>query len=516
MRSPGLYRALIIDTSEKESEFPLQMNGVSHPVCDVKIRFFYVTMLLKTLKSVCSISFSSIFKGEFEIDAENYAIQTFSSSSVRNTNESTVYFSAGDMEDLKIGIDRKTYRLKEESLARKRNQEYHKQLFWNDITNYYKIWDVQAAKYNSWASQPPTPTKCEDDDRNGSEQLEQRRNRLSRLLSDEFRHYEHDLELLLRSKNIKTASKKTEMRGSSEDDDCKASRNSTSSGVRHLSLEKRSFQESMKQCWEEQLKEKQMQKEFERKLGFKLEEETARQRLLEEQVRERDIRKRKEETKKLQTYLQSQIEEVKKRDELTQQIKHRERQDIQLKRELEEMAVRRNLIEKQRRSKELCSFLHHQYQMQLKQKTKHVQEELKEDQSFVEQLTRCLEQEELKNSLIREQARKEIDRANAVLHEYSRLEKQREKEMDFLFFEEAKKLWHKQETRWIAEQEARNNLMSDVLITLQKQIKDKLEQNAEQHSKLVEEKELLLKNIEATNIRLKETNYEAKEKQQKY
>lgn len=79
------------------------------------------------------------------------------------------------------------------------------------------------------------------------------------------------------------------------------------------------------------------------------------------------------------------------------------------------------------------SFLRHQYQMQLKQKTKRIQEELKEDVRFVEQLTRCLEQEEEKNSWIREQARKEIDRANAVLHEYSRLEKQREKEMDFLF-----------------------------------------------------------------------------------
>lgn len=42
-----------------------------------------------------------------------------------------------------------------------------------------------------------------------------------------------------------------------------------------------------------------------------------------------------------------------KRDELTRQIKQHERQDIQLKKELEEMSVRRNVIEKQRRNKEL-------------------------------------------------------------------------------------------------------------------------------------------------------------------
>lgn len=63
------------------------------------------------------------------------------------------------MEEVKVGIDRKTHRLREESLARKRNQEYHKQLFWNDITNYYKSWNVQASKYSTWASQPPTPSK---------------------------------------------------------------------------------------------------------------------------------------------------------------------------------------------------------------------------------------------------------------------------------------------------------------------------------------------------------------------
>lgn len=58
------------------------------------------------------------------------------------------------------------------------------------------------------------------------------------------------------------------------------------------------------------MKEKQIQKELERNLALKLEEENARKRLLEEEARERDIRKRKEETKNLQTYLQSQIDEI--------------------------------------------------------------------------------------------------------------------------------------------------------------------------------------------------------------
>lgn len=161
-----------------------------------------------------------------------------------------------------------------------------------------------------------------------------------------------------------------------------------------------------------------------------------------------------------------------KKDELTQKIKLREQQDIELKRELESIAVHRNQMEKQRRSSELSyvrpfylilrlrafrfaarllpydcilvltdvylnlfvsSFLHHQYQLQLKEKTKKIQEELQEDQRFIVQVSRCIELEDLKNCTIRQEARKQIDRANAVLCEFSRREKQREKEMEFLF-----------------------------------------------------------------------------------
>lgn len=44
------------------------------------------------------------------------------------------------------------------------------------------------------------------------------------------------------------------------------------------------------------------------------------------------------------------------------------------------------------------------------------------------------------------------------------------------YSEEARKMWQNQEVRWNAEQEARNHLMRDVLITIQKQVK---------HSKLL-------------------------------
>lgn len=79
------------------------------------------------------------------------------------------------------------------------------------------------------------------------------------------------------------------------------------------------------------------------------------------------------------------------------------------------------------------SILKHQYQAQLKQRTREVQQELKEDKRLIDEISRCLEKEEMENNKIREETRKEIDRANAMLAQYAKLEKQREREMEFMF-----------------------------------------------------------------------------------
>lgn len=69
----------------------------------------------------------------------------------------------------------------------------------------------------------------------------------------------------------------------------------------------------------------------------------------------------------------------------------------------------------------------------MKQKTKQIQQELNEDGRLIEEIIRCFEQEQIADNRAREETRKELDRANAILNEFSRLEKQREKEMEFLF-----------------------------------------------------------------------------------
>lgn len=436
------------------------------------------------------------------------------------------------MDELRMGIDRKTHRLREESLARKRNQEYHKQLFWNDITNYYKTWDLQVSKYNVWASQPQSPVSAKQEKLLEKESLEQRRAKLKELLAHEKKQLEEELKELNKRQKSARSSYKPISEDKIESVDLEMMMKEQENG-RHeaaiqkyhqwkaehpilQNLKKNRCQESMKKCWIEQMKEKQRQKEKEKELMQKLEEENEKQRKLEEEREVEVARKKQEEMRQLKNYLLNQIQEVKLKDEITEQLKLEEQKEIKLKMELERIAVERNQVEKQRRNRELRSILRHQYQTRLKQRNKQIQEELQEDKRLIDEITRCIEKEEAEDNKIRIEARKEIDRANAMLAEYTRLEKQREREMEFMFFEEARKMWQNQETRWNAEQEARNHLMRDVLITIQKQVKDKLQKNAEKHTVLINEKEALIQSIEDVNKQLKEKETETARKKKEY
>ena len=67
----------------------------------------------------------------------------------------------------------------------------------------------------------------------------------------------------------------------------------------------------MKKCLIEQIREKQQQEEYEKRLMQKLDEENERQRILEEE-RETELGcKRQEETRELKNYLLNQMQEVK-------------------------------------------------------------------------------------------------------------------------------------------------------------------------------------------------------------
>jgi len=70
--------------------------------------------------------------------------------------------------------------------------------------------------------------------------------------------------------------------------------------------------------------------------------------------------------------------------------------------------------------------------------------------------------------------------------------------------EEAQRMWAQQEQKWKLEREARERLMMEVLVILQRQLEEKLEANLAEQRDLVRSREELVASVEQANAELKE------------
>lgn len=65
-------------------------------------------------------------------------------------------------------------------------------------------------------------------------------------------------------------------------------------------------------------------------------------------------------------------------------------------------------------------------------------------------------------------------------------------------------MWMQQEEKWNREREAREQLLTEVLVTLQHQLEERLETNLAEQRNLVRSREELVAHIEQVNAELKE------------
>ena len=70
--------------------------------------------------------------------------------------------------------------------------------------------------------------------------------------------------------------------------------------------------------------------------------------------------------------------------------------------------------------------------------------------------------------------------------------------------EEAQRMWAQQEQKWNLECEARQRLMTEVLVILQRQLEEKLEANLAEQRDLVRSREELVACVERADAELKE------------
>lgn len=137
-------------------------------------------------------------------------------------------------------------------------------------------------------------------------------------------------------------------------------------------------------------------------------------------------------------------------------------------------------------------------------------ENLEMDMKIVNEYLQLEAQEKERKSLRKEQLRKEV----AVYHEHilqrKLAQKQREKEIDEMYRQEEERFWNQKSERWAKEQQARDQLMRDVIDTIKQQIHEARNKNNVDLSEVQREREVLERDL----AKLQEEKRAARAKQQ--
>ncbi|PSN41494.1 hypothetical protein C0J52_07206 [Blattella germanica] len=331
----------------------------------------------------------------------------------------------------------------EEALVRRRNAEWDRQQLWNGVTQYFQTWDVLSKKHNELSSprlyqQSMDLYKKGVEDQKKMQNLEHRRQKLAALLFEESRQY--DLEIV--RQKFRPSSNRVPL----EELKCA-----------NFELKRR---EEENQRREAELKLYHNWRTNHPVIKNAMKEREA-QRLAEEEREKEDLQKRKDRDFMLQEHLRQQVQELREKERIAETLKKEEAEAIQQKARLEELLVERKL--------------------KLRRRAKEIQDQLAEDMKLLEKLLKMELEEKVHKSKQRESARQEMIRTRDILIQQSRLEKQREKEMEFLF-----------------------QLLTEVLVTQQRQLEEKLEKNLSEQRQLVMEREELVAKVEQAHAELKE------------
>ncbi|KDR07309.1 trichoplein keratin filament-binding protein-like [Zootermopsis nevadensis] len=403
----------------------------------------------------------------------------------------------------------------EEALVRRRNAEADHQQLWDGITQYFHTWDIQSNKHNDWASPRYYSQSMEMynkamEAQKKAQRLEERQQKLAALLYSETRQYEIELARqrgnpsihhrmpLEELKSVNYELKRREEENQRREAELKLYHQWRMKQPSITELERKQHGHFVREAWVKQTQEKQVEREKAEKEQLEAMKEREAMQLAEEE------RQKKSRALSLQSQLKQQIAELRDREKKAEELQREESEVMQRRAKLEDLLMERRSSEERRKKAELGSFLQRQYQLKLRRRAKEVQEKLTEDLHLLEKLMSMEMEENRRASEQQEAARREMLCARQALAEQARVEREREKHMEFLFNEEAQRMWTQQEDKWNRECEARERLLTEVLVTVQHQLEERLEANLAEQRDLVRSREELVAHIEQVNAELKE------------
>ncbi|XP_050292965.1 trichoplein keratin filament-binding protein isoform X1 [Anthonomus grandis grandis] len=429
--------------------------------------------------------------------------------------------------------ERGRHRVKvENQMIRKREREFRHQQMWTGAESYYKRWDNINHRIDEWTS----PRYYEENNkmladmrlkRDKEELLIKRRENLKKLLEQEQNSYQIEM-MVKKSLAIKEQSPRPVPTEVLKDVNIELKKKEEEKRKREAELKLyhqwrinnpivRQFEskyrfKDLKLSWLDQQIEKRMQKENEEQECQKIIKEQE-ARIQEERLKEEQIRKENAEKEvKLKEYLDKQVEELKSKQKLSDQLKKQEIQEEKHKRQLTELECLAKEEEKKRQAKEIALFNIKQHKMKLKQRAIDVQEALKEDQELILRMKRLEMEDLIADTKKRNEIKQGLKEFLDIVKDQQELEKHRQKHLDFIFDSEAKAIYDKQLEMWKKEELARKKLLKQVLDTVNKQVQENLEKNKKKQMEVLREREEMLAKIEQYNQELVELRQEEAKK----
>lgn len=433
---------------------------------------------------------------------------------------------------------RSTHRNIENEMVKRREREDKHQIEWGSRVNYYTTNETSNQKYGQWTSKRyyKENTQLVDNlqkKREREESITKRREKLVKLYQEEEASYKVEMMVKNRNNYLKPRNKNDDLptdildvlnKGLKLEEDDRR-RHQAELGLyehwrrNHHNLrnyERRIRTNDVKLSWLDQQIQKRMERERE--------EEECRKMLIE---RDKRIAQQKEEEQVYQKYTEAKNKELK--DDLDKQLKEYEdkmkqckRSQLEkteydkLQRQLEDIDEKQIKEERQREEREIALYNVRQHKLKLKQKAKDIENSLESERQLAEEMIKLDLEEKLANDRKVQDVRKALTEFVQCVKEQKELEKKRQEQLSFLFDSEARLMYERQCTIWEKEESMRKGLLKDALDTIKQQIRDKERKQMEEHFKMLNEREELLKNIERSNEEMEQFKREEIRKNNEY
>lgn len=420
-------------------------------------------------------------------------------------------------------VSSKRRQLIEEQIRRKREKEFMHQQTWNGMTRYYQTFENANGKYVDWTSpryyqNQQTAFEQTKRAKEKQESLEKRREKLKKLLDEEEVSFGIEATVKTRDKmrsprldQIPIELLKDVNIGLKLDEEEKRQKEAELALYNQWRRNNPTLREyercmrskELKLSWLDQQIEKRMQKEREMEECKKLLQERNRKLAALTQEEEHFKKQLQEKKDALRKDLEQQMEELTQKETLTNRLKAEEQEELKKKLKFEELQQLKKQQQERIKSREIALYNIKHHKLKLKEKAKHIEDNLKQEEELIKKLREAELADAIDNEKKRQEWKQTVEEFLRVIRDQRELEKQRQRYLDFVFESEAKAMFERQNEIWNSEKAAREQLLQDVLETLRQQIELKMKENRKKQLEILKEREEDLKRFEEYNKELR-------------